>query len=109
MPILTGTLRALGYLQNMGIEKITFTDGTHSAELVLSELIAKGQRRKSMSSPWVGEYPDPERRSHRFLIIIHNAPPVLSNRGLTYIIDFQLRPATVSRWRRWASASPLWG
>ena len=41
--ILTGTLRALGYLQNMGIEKITFTDGTHSAELVLSELIAKGQ------------------------------------------------------------------
>ena len=41
--ILTGTLRALGYLQNMGIEKITFTDGTHSAELVLSELIAKGE------------------------------------------------------------------
>ena len=41
--ILTGTLRALGYLQNQGIEKITFTDGTHSAELVLSELIAKGQ------------------------------------------------------------------
>ena len=41
--ILTGTLRALGYLQNMGIEKITFTDGTHSAELVLAELIAKGQ------------------------------------------------------------------
>lgn len=41
--ILTGTLRALGYLQNMGIEKITFTDGTHSAELVLAELVAKGQ------------------------------------------------------------------
>ena len=41
--ILTGTLRALGYLQNQGIEKITFTDGTHSAELVLSELTAKGQ------------------------------------------------------------------
>ena len=41
--ILTGTLRALGYLQNQGIEKITFNDGTHSAELVLSDLIAKGQ------------------------------------------------------------------
>ena len=41
--ILTGTLRALGYLQNQGIERINFTDGTHSAELVLSELIAKGQ------------------------------------------------------------------
>ena len=41
--VLTGTLRALGYLQNQGIEKIAFTDGTHSAELVLSELIAKGQ------------------------------------------------------------------
>ena len=41
--ILTGTLRALGYLQNQGVEKITFTDGTHSAELVLSDLIAKGQ------------------------------------------------------------------
>ena len=41
--ILTGTLRALGYLQNQGIEKITFTDGTHSAELVLAEPIAKGQ------------------------------------------------------------------
>ena len=41
--VLTGTLRALGYLQNMGIEKITFTDGTHSAELVLADLIAKGQ------------------------------------------------------------------
>ena len=41
--ILTGTLRALGYLQNQGIEKITFTDGTHSAELVLADLIAKGQ------------------------------------------------------------------
>ena len=41
--ILTGTLRALGYLQNQGIEEITFTDGTHSAELVLAELIAKGQ------------------------------------------------------------------
>ena len=41
--ILTGTIRALGYLQNQGIEKITFTDGTHSAELVLAELIAKGQ------------------------------------------------------------------
>ena len=41
--ILTGTLRALGYLQNQVIEKITFTDGTHSAELVLAELIAKGQ------------------------------------------------------------------
>ena len=41
--ILTGTLRALGYLQNQGIEKITFTDGTHSAELVLAELIAKGE------------------------------------------------------------------
>ena len=41
--ILTGTLRALGYLENQGIEKIAFTDGTHSAELVLSDLIAKGQ------------------------------------------------------------------
>ena len=41
--ILTGTLRALGYLQNQGIERMTFTDGTHSAELVLAELIAKGQ------------------------------------------------------------------
>ena len=41
--ILTGTLRALGYLQNQGIEKITFTDGTHSAELVLADLIAQGQ------------------------------------------------------------------
>ena len=41
--ILTGTLRALGYLQNMGIEKITFTDGTHTATIVLAELIAKGQ------------------------------------------------------------------
>ena len=41
--ILTGTLRALGYLQNQGIEKITFTDGTHRAELVLADLIAKGQ------------------------------------------------------------------
>ena len=41
--ILTSTLRALGYLQNQGIEKITFADGTHSAELVLAELIAKGQ------------------------------------------------------------------
>ena len=41
--ILTGTLRALGYLQNQGIAKITFTDGAHSAELVLAELIAKGQ------------------------------------------------------------------
>ena len=41
--ILTGTLRALGYLQNMGIEKITFTDGTHTATIVLAELIAKGE------------------------------------------------------------------
>ena len=41
--ILTGTLRALGYLQNQGVEKITFTDGTHSAELVLADLIAKGE------------------------------------------------------------------
>ena len=41
--VLTGTLRALGYLQNQGIEKIAFTDGTHSAELVLADLIAKGQ------------------------------------------------------------------
>ena len=41
--ILTGRLRALGYLQNQGVEKITFNDGTHSAELVLAELIAKGQ------------------------------------------------------------------
>ena len=32
--ILTGTLRALGYLQNQGIEKITFTDGTHTATIV---------------------------------------------------------------------------
>ena len=38
--ILTGTLRAPGYLQNMGIEKITFTDGTHTATIVLAELIA---------------------------------------------------------------------
>ena len=41
--VLTGTLRALGYLQNQGIKRITFTDGAHSAELVLAELIAKGQ------------------------------------------------------------------
>ena len=41
--VLTGTLRALGYLQNMGIEKITFTDGTHTATIVLAELIAKGE------------------------------------------------------------------
>ena len=41
--ILTGTIRALGYLQNMGIEKITFTDGTHTATIVLAELIAKGE------------------------------------------------------------------
>ena len=41
--ILTGTLRALGYLQNQGVEKITFTDGTHSAELMLADLIAKGE------------------------------------------------------------------
>ena len=41
--ILTGTLRALGYLQNQGVEKITFTDGTHSAELVLADLIASGE------------------------------------------------------------------
>ena len=41
--VLTGTLRALGYLQNQGIEKITFTDGTHSAELVLAGLIAQGE------------------------------------------------------------------
>lgn len=41
--ILTGTLRALGYLQNQGVEKIAFTDGTHSAELVLADLIAKGE------------------------------------------------------------------
>ena len=41
--ILTGTLRALGYLQNQGVEKINFTDGTHSAELVLADLIAKGE------------------------------------------------------------------
>ena len=41
--ILTGTLRALGYLQNQGIEKITFTDGTHTATIVLADLIAKGQ------------------------------------------------------------------
>ena len=41
--ILTGTLRALGYLQNQGIEKITFTDGTHTATIVLADLIAKGE------------------------------------------------------------------
>lgn len=41
--VLTGTLRALGYLQNQGIEKITFTDGTHTATIVLANLIAKGQ------------------------------------------------------------------
>ena len=41
--ILTGTLRALGYLANQGIEKIIFTDGTHTAELVLADLIAKGE------------------------------------------------------------------
>lgn len=41
--ILTGTLRALGYLANQGIEKITFTDGTHTATIVLADLIAKGQ------------------------------------------------------------------
>ena len=40
---LTGTLRALGYLQNQGIEKITFTDGTHTATIVLADLIAKGE------------------------------------------------------------------
>lgn len=41
--VLTGTLRALGYLQNQGIEKITFTDGTHTASIVLADLIAKGE------------------------------------------------------------------
>ena len=41
--VLTGTLRALGYLQNRGIEKIAFTDGTHTATIVLADLIAKGQ------------------------------------------------------------------
>ena len=41
--ILTGTLRALGYLQNQGIEKITFTDGTHTATIVLADLIAKSE------------------------------------------------------------------
>ena len=41
--ILTGTLRALGYLQNQGVEKITFTDGTHTATIVLADLIAKGE------------------------------------------------------------------
>ena len=41
--ILTGTLRALGYLQNQGIEKITFTDGAHTATIVLADLIAKGE------------------------------------------------------------------
>ena len=41
--ILTGTLRALGYLQNQGIEKIAFTDGTHTATIVLADLIAKGE------------------------------------------------------------------
>ena len=41
--ILTGTLRALGYLQNQGIEKIAFTDGAHTATIVLADLIAKGQ------------------------------------------------------------------
>ena len=41
--VLTGTLRALGYLQNQGIEKITFTDGTHTATIVLADLIAKGE------------------------------------------------------------------
>ena len=41
--ILTGTLRALGYLQNQGIEKIAFTDGAHTATIVLADLIAKGE------------------------------------------------------------------
>ena len=41
--ILTGTLRALGCLANQGIEKITFTDGTHTATIVLADLIAKGE------------------------------------------------------------------
>ena len=41
--VLTGTLRALGYLQNQGIEKIAFTDGTHTATIVLADLIAKGE------------------------------------------------------------------
>ena len=41
--VLTGTLRALGYLQNQGIEKITFTDGAHTATIVLADLIAKGE------------------------------------------------------------------
>ena len=41
--VLTGTLRALGYLANQGIEKITFTDGTHTATIVLADLIARGQ------------------------------------------------------------------
>ena len=41
--ILTGKLWGLGVLRSQGIEKITFTDGTHSAELVLADLIAKGQ------------------------------------------------------------------
>ena len=41
--VLTGTLRALGYLQNQGIDKITFTDGAHTATIVLADLIAKGE------------------------------------------------------------------
>ena len=41
--ILTGKLWGLGYLQNQGIEKITFTDGTHTATIVLADLIAKGE------------------------------------------------------------------
>lgn len=41
--ILTGTLRALGYLQNQGIEKIAFTDGAHTATIVLADLIANGE------------------------------------------------------------------
>lgn len=62
--ILTGTLRALGYLQNQGIEKITFTDGTHTATIVLADLIAKGEARGRLRPhPGRGKHPDPERRS----------------------------------------------
>ena len=38
---------------------------------------------------------------------LHNAPGSVEPGA--YFIDSQLRPAKVSRWRRWASASPLWG
>ena len=51
-------------------------------------------------------YKRQERRSHRFLNM--QCAPGSDEPG-AYFIFSQLRPATVLRRRRWASASPLWG